>query len=644
MDNHRSRLAPRVFVAAALLILAPSGAAAQERGYVPRACGFDMNRNGIVGEPADCHVCDGSTVDPDGDGVDEDLLYVDADAGSDVTGDGRPQNPYRTIQHAWNVADGPGDGAEDILCFRGTATTEQSITPGVGGVAGTYTVARSGSQARDWLFPLHPTMLVGWDGDADGAYPPFDTDDTAVLDGTGDGVAGGLAQVFRLHPGADYLEIAHLEVRNYGRYAPDSSSGFVAHGPRGDGLDHVYYHDVEVYGLSMERLKDDGRKFAISLFNSGLHWANFTNLLFEDDGGWFARGSGPDGGPDEGPIRWQNITRTRHGCDYAVCGTGAGWPGFKIWGYISGLEILDSVWDANVDDWQPRPGGGHGAPFLVIAQCSQDWTVRNNEIIDSSVAMRIQPASRGYCHNQDARPIDGVVFDRNLVHNTYPEWGFGNYGVRFARSNHRIGEGDAAGETVGSVTVTNNFLSTIGVPWDACVWVLAGNDAEPPPGEIVIANNTCVGGIRRWGAISIGNVDGGRHYNFMQQNLLIQNNIVIGAGAGERNVHVTYAPSGLRMDFNVFDPVATFQWADGALTDLSGWRARSGADRASFACLPSFAGGAEGDFHLRPTDGCARDRGRILPALLHFDVDGEPRPKGLTWDVGADQISRDTDK
>ena len=105
------------------------------------------------------------------------------------------------------------------------------------------------------------------------------TSPAAADNGTGDGAEAGLERVFQLGAGNDYLEIAHLEMRNYGRYSPGALSGFVVHGPRGDGLDYVYYHDLEVRGINMERLNDGGRKFAISLFSSGLHWTNFTNLL-----------------------------------------------------------------------------------------------------------------------------------------------------------------------------------------------------------------------------------------------------------------------------------------------------------------------------------------------------------------------------
>ena len=38
------------------IALCPSAAIA--RGYTARSCGLDMNRNGIVGEPSDCNVCD----------------------------------------------------------------------------------------------------------------------------------------------------------------------------------------------------------------------------------------------------------------------------------------------------------------------------------------------------------------------------------------------------------------------------------------------------------------------------------------------------------------------------------------------------------------------------------------------------------
>ena len=608
------------------------------RGYVSRACGLDMNRNGIIGEPEDCDVCDGETTDPDHDGIDEDLIYVDTDEGSNRSGNGSPSRPYQTIQFAWNAADGPRDGAEDIICFRGWATTEEAITPGVSGVAGTYTVPQSGSQAREWKFPRDPTMLVGWDYDNDGAYPPFDRDDTAVLDGSGDGHRAGLARVFRLHPKNDYVEIAHLYIQDYGRYSFGADSGFIAFGPRGDGVDYTYYHDMEIYSIHQDRTADGGKDFTINIFNSGLHWANFSNLLFRDNGGWFVRGSGPDQGPDDGPLRWQNITRTMHSCDFTDCGEFAGWPGFKVWGYLSRLEILDSIWDANVAHWEPNPHGGHGATVVVVGQCTQDWTIRNNEFVDPAIALRVQPASDGFCDDEHARPVENVVFDRNIVRNTYGAWGYGNVGIDISKLER--GEGDFPGETLGDFVISNNFLSTVKTPWESCIHTAIGSRVANPPGRVVIANNTCFGEIRRSAAILIGGFEDDEELEFQQQNFVVKNNIIAGLEDGQANMQVAYVPDDLVSDSNVFDDRGVFRWVDGEDLEFEGWQERSGRDRLSRTCDPEFEDRVAGDFHLSRADTCAQGHGESLVAFNTTDFDGEPRPAAeLPWDAGADQVT-----
>ena len=67
----------RITITALICLAASSSAplfADEPRGYTARPCGFDMNRNGILGEPADRLVGDGATADPDGDGVNEDFF------------------------------------------------------------------------------------------------------------------------------------------------------------------------------------------------------------------------------------------------------------------------------------------------------------------------------------------------------------------------------------------------------------------------------------------------------------------------------------------------------------------------------------------------------------------------------------------
>ncbi len=139
------------------------------RGYQSRPCGFDLNHNGIVGEPADCNVCDASlvsgkivanTVDPDGDGIEEDLIYVDCDDGSNFNYCGRPGfRPCGTIEYAWDtIADGPEDGAEDIVCFTGTCSPDTFRSPRSiqRSARDTGPRPRPGSETRDWQFPDRP--------------------------------------------------------------------------------------------------------------------------------------------------------------------------------------------------------------------------------------------------------------------------------------------------------------------------------------------------------------------------------------------------------------------------------------------------------------------------------------------------------
>ncbi len=116
------------------------------RGYRSRACGFDLDGDGVLGESGDdCNICDGSTTDPDGDGIDEDLFYVDCGAGSN--GNGTAGNPFNRLSSAIAAMDGPGDGAEDIVCFRGTCRNESLVwgTQWCGGLVSEQAHAYRGS-------------------------------------------------------------------------------------------------------------------------------------------------------------------------------------------------------------------------------------------------------------------------------------------------------------------------------------------------------------------------------------------------------------------------------------------------------------------------------------------------------------------
>ncbi|MBV8199068.1 MAG: hypothetical protein JOZ15_00445, partial [Acidobacteria bacterium] len=77
------------------------------RGYHARACGFDLNHNGIFGEAADCNICNGTTTDPGGASPPPNMIYVSCDTGADNTSCGSPENPCGSINYAWNNRTGP---------------------------------------------------------------------------------------------------------------------------------------------------------------------------------------------------------------------------------------------------------------------------------------------------------------------------------------------------------------------------------------------------------------------------------------------------------------------------------------------------------------------------------------------------------
>lgn len=603
----------------------PSGP--QPRGYISRQCGFDMNRDGVFGGAGDCNVCDGVTADPDGDGVSEDQIYVDCDTGTNNGSCGGPGNPCRTITYAWGTrADGPGDGAEDIICFRGTCR-EEMITPGVSGLPGTYTVPASGSQARDWQYPADPTMLVGWDSDNDGRYPPRDANDTAILEGS-----GGLTRAFFISLGNSRLEMGHFTVKDYGRFTTSSNSGWLDFGSSAGNIDHLYFHDLDLLNINRDR-SSDSEVSAISFFSgvSRLHWLAFQNLNFTNTGSWFVRGAGQVTPPDDGPFRWQNISLTAHGCDVGTCGSGAGTPGFKVWSYMSGFEVLDSMWDANVAAWQPTTvGGPSGARFITVAQCIQDWVIRNNEVRDYKNTLDVQGYAETFCDGLGiARPVDQVVFDGNIVRNTYAPWLFGDYGIRIKDG------GAVAGESVGSVTISNNFFSST-VGWESAIWSFPGHQTLPLSGTIVIANNTFYGDINRHGAVVIGNVEGSDQ-PFVQQHYIIKNNLFAGLGTNDHNVVTTYAPTLWDADFNVFDDNGVFTWQGNEIASLATWKATTGGDASTTTCTPKLVAGAIGNFHLSATDTCAKDAATELGQVTDRDVDNEARGEDGAWDIGADE-------
>ncbi|MEO1369296.1 MAG: hypothetical protein AAFX50_19125, partial [Acidobacteriota bacterium] len=441
----------------------------------------------------------------------------------------------------------PPKDPDDVAVLDGGGTRE----PG-GGL--TRPFVRTGRQVRDFELPADPSMLVGWDRDRDGIYPPKDPDDVAVLDGGGTREpGGGLTRPFVLTGASSRFEMAHFTARDYGRFSDIEESGFVRFAERGGvRADHFFIHDVTLEGINRDQPAQSHR-IVFNFFTGGTsyHHVAFYNLRIDDVGGFMVRGSGPylemppERGGDDGPYRFERLSVTAHGCDDddEACRSGGGsaFIGWKLWGYMSGIEILDSTFDANVDAWRPKRGGNGGAVLVSATQCSRDWAVAGNAVYDFKVGFRARGGFTVYCGYDDREPprqrprtTDGVVFAENFFLNRFAGWHHGDWIV------HLEGGQDAA-RALADVTVRDNLLvSTDG--FDACFRLDVGHSGEPDPGaaplhhpgRIVVSGNTCIAGERSDGR-SVG-FDIGRRYApaHAQQRIAITGNRILGLGRSER--------------------------------------------------------------------------------------------------------------
>jgi hypothetical protein len=572
----------RLAVTSALLLLlvGPTVVQAQQtRGYVPRACGFDLDDDGVIGERQDdCRICDAGldgnnrviagTLDPDGDGVNEDMIYVACgNKGIDQVNCGTDGNrPCKTLDYAFNVArDGPADGQEDIVCFTGICAVD-TLDPGDRGLKTVKVKPRSGNEERDWEFPSNPAMLVGWDRDQDHAYPPYDVDDTAVLNG---GAPNDFdhAIVFG-NKSNSYFELAHFSAIDYGRNPSSADAGFVLMS-QAQPSSHVYMHDLEVDGINegVSDIQASGRH-AFRQFHGGMpdYWA-LINVSTTNVGGYWWRGECGVTLPNTcGPYRIQNLTYTAHGENSKTMST------IKVWGYANGIEVIDSYFDGNFGTWTPGRVRG-----LTVAQCSQDWVIRNNEFHNISHAVLVQGYAAGSgCENGRARSVDDVLVENNVA----------KYTESFQPSAEFViieAGGDSPGEHPENITVRNNVaVSTSEL--NCLKYQVGYRGGSSPPGTIEFSGNRCVG-APDYAAIFIDDYPHEQHQSFIVKNNSIEG---IPPSSWRSNVRTDYAPTNWVASGNCYDPDAQFRWDGGAVTSLAGWQSASasGSDQGSFTQQP----------------------------------------------------------
>lgn len=545
-----------------LTVLAPVGVADANppRGYAERPCGFDLDDDGVIGEAEDdCRVCDGVTSDPDGDGVDEDLIYVDCDAGTDSGSCGTPDAPCGSVTYAMETRmDGPDDGAEDIVCFSGTCSPN-AVRPQYGGLANTRIVPASGSQARDFELATDPAMLVGWDRDGDGEYPPYDTDDEAVLDGT------GLARAITVRNStASHLELAHFEAREYGRVG--NGGGFFAQGPS-----HNYLHDIELENINREMPTPSGRIVFDFFTSQDNHYFWAKNIDCRDCGGYFVRGAGGNGPTEAGPFRFEGISLTMHPCSFgssAACDAQPYANVAKLWGYMRGVEFLDSVFDGDPTNRTLGNHPSHWPTGVGVVNCAEDFVVRNNTFIDTQ-GLYVQGYAAGFCDGPEVRPTSDVLFENNYV--VFEELD------RAIAATALQPVGKVAGANVGDVAIIDNiFRSTPAGGMRACMTYSAGNEIDQPDHLITFEDNRCEGSQGE--AIRlIQPVNANAHQSYS-----IVGNVFTG-NAG-KFISAGYGPSAYAADSNIYGGMADFRWAASDNIDFAAFQAAAGTDANSQHC------------------------------------------------------------
>lgn len=634
------------FCATTLLTCASAAWATPPRGYIPRGCGFDLNFNGTVGEPnGDCdRVCRGgpTNADIDSNGVPDRQVYVHCSSGTDSTTCGSPASPCRTLQFALSGSNSafadrirsPSTNQIQAVCFQGICPSAR-LTLNQSGAPGAYTRSSSPTEPRPFEFPRYPILISGWDLNGDGSYPPY-SGETAVVDGD----ANGQTATFFTNQGHSRYEIAHFTIRDYGRACSSGADlGIGYPGGQAD-VSHAYWHDLDIVDVNRGCHQGDPAQ------QSGhILWNNFTgagnalryfaviNSRIANWGGYILRGSSPsDLTPLEasGPYRFQNVTAT------ALPANGSPVFGFKPWSRLQGLDILDSILDANTAAYSPGDPSAHYA--VDLAQCVQDVVLRNNLILNWKQSIILQPAAAGGCSTLD---LNEILIDANEIRNTNTTWGqYGHLGIWLTSND------GSSSQVAQNVTIANNFMSFTNPRLRSAILVENSRASGAINGTLRIIGNTVEVNSAACDLGLIGFCTGGGCLSQRQSNVNILGNILRGCQANAAVINVAYAPPGFVADWNLFDAdsLANWTWNGATQATLAAWRSAlggcpgTGNDCGARQCTPAYVGSSAGNYHLSDSDSCARDAGFTLAGALDRDIDGQARPGGVSWDIGADEL------
>jgi hypothetical protein len=539
------------------------------KGYHARACGFDMNRNGIIGEPADCKVCDGVTTDPDEDGLPEDIIYIDTANGNDGN-TGTPENPFATIAAAVTYVNANGTGEEDILCLSGT---DSSAALDISGKTGTYTIGGIS-------YPEQPAMLVGWDKNGNGSYPPFDTLDTAVLSGALDLDSDDV----------DYFELGHVTLSDISGNAID------ARDPSAN--NHLHFHDLRLHNINQGVAQNDS-KHAVLLGGSNIVFENSELINF-----------GSFGIKHQGGTQQNLYFNHIHG--EAIGASANPMLFFKfLGGTVDNLTIQNSILDGKVSIWN---GGTAGAKGLSIEGGYRSVRIRDNDFKDMATPIYLDPSTN------PSQSTDNVTIERNLFEISSM--------TSFKRGVHVDVGGASANSLVENFALLNNvFTAQSGQFYTYTVYLDLTNSNALPTGMVKVIGNTLTAGSATNYGFYIGGSLANDHPNFLFFNNITHNY--------KYPVYVQSNPTNFVGGGNVYHATTTqYFWNNGSRTFaqfINGSNANTTGDQE---CSPTFVDAANQDFHLDTADTCAKDMGQDISSYLTIDKDSKPR-SAANPDAGA---------
>lgn len=647
------------------------------KGYQPRANALDLDRDGQLGElggipgqsddlipggtPTDLEFA-GMIRDIDGDGIDEDLIYVDAERGNDTSGTGTPAHPYRTLRHALAQCDGAnateGNG-EDIVIFHGTFYAveldeafrridiqDRLIIPH-GGEPGAYKL----SEDHSTEVPSDPFRLIGWDYDNDGIYPPMDQDDTAILHGNGYRGERAISNQGGAH---SFWELAHFTIEEFagdphpqsGESAPTQTRGGIHLGRSGVGsISHIYIHDIEMRNIlnnwETPFIPGGAEGHGITFFSgaSTLHHITIDNLFVNGFAGFFGRGAPGQGPLPSGPYRFENMTlknlrsSQRPGTTSQAIATG-----FKIWNWTRDVTLKNCLFDGQPDLWHDY---GHYHPTgWLIRPGMQDVNIVGNEFYD----MHTATGAVGDLTTPLGGPQDNVLIDGNRFIVTFKQWTV--TAQPHAKTSFYLNRGDDNTlKTTGNFRIVNNMFYLDGGRNMVALWLDGGNAVGPQKGRIVIAGNTFYGpGTANTSAYAIRTI-GSRAYRY--EDYVIKNNVFLnwgpdaGGGSGGKHIFFGDQPNRVLSDGNVFAPESGFGWGDRRQATLSDWQQETGQDLQSHIGVPMLHNLSpehpqDIDLHVSPNDTILSGNGVNISDWTPTDFDGHARTGIAPFWPGAD--------